>query len=772
MIGESLGHYRILEKIGAGGMGVVYRARDERLERDVAIKVLPAGMLSDENARKRFRKEALALSHLNHPNIATIHDFDSDSGVDFLVLEHIPGVTLDQKISRGPLPEREVLDLGMQLAAGLSAAHEQGVVHRDLKPGNLRVTPDGRLKILDFGLAVLRKDDASTVTAGETGKVAGTLAYMAPEQLRGQAADARSDIYAAGVVLYEACAGRRAFPQKTSAELVTAIVKDEPAALSGISAGLERAVSKCLQKDPGLRYWSMRELGAELGRIAAPPPAQGRPRRRAVAIGGGLVVLLAAVAGFWMMRRPAAAHPLRSLAVLPLENFTGDAAQAYFADGMTEELTSNLAKIGALRVISRTSVMQYKGQHKPMPEIARELNVDAVIEGSVQRAGDRVRITAQLIDAAADRHLWSESYDRDLTNVLALQSEVARAIAEEVRAQLTPQEKGRLARSGPVKPEAYDLYLRGKVAQNNRAAIDLLQRAVNADPGFADAHAELAMAYCQRIFSIAPEEQKELEPKAWSEVEKALAIDPDLANAYSARGQLLWSPAHHFPHEEAIREFRRALVLNPNSDEAHAELAMVYNHVGLLEESLDHAQQAAAINPGSPGGRIMMILALLPLHGYERAIQLTSDIPGLFGQTLRATILAASGKEAEARAELDKLPPNYDTGGMISALRAVLYAAGGEQAKAEEKIKIAVRYKEFGHFHHTAMEIATAYALMRKPDQAIQWLEQTADTGYPCYPAFANNPSLDSLRQDPRFIALLDRLKQQMERYKALAAER
>lgn len=768
MVGESLGHYRILEKIGAGGMGIVYRARDERLERDVAIKVLPAGLLSDEDARKRFRKEALALAHLNHPNIATIHDFDTDGTLDFLVLEHVPGATLDRKIAGGPLTEIEAANLGLQLALGLAAAHEHGVVHRDLKPGNLRVTPDGRLKILDFGLAILRQADASTVTMGHSREVAGTLPYMAPEQLRGQPADARSDIYSAGAVLYEVCAGRRVFPQRTSAELVTAIVQQEPAPLSGVSPAFQRIVSKCLHKDPARRYQSARELGADLGLILAPIAPAPRPRRRTFAIGGALFALLGALGGLWMLHRPAAAHPIHSLAVLPLENFSGDAAQDYFADGMTEELTSDLAKIRALRVISRTSVMQYKGKHKAVPEIARELNVDAVVEGSVLRAGDRVRITAQLIDAAADRHLWSESYDRDLTNVLALQSEVARAIAEEVRAQLSPEEKGLLARSRPVKPEAYDLYLRATVTNDNRTAIDLLERAVNADPAFAAGHAQLAQAYCHRIFGIAPQEQKELEPKAWSEVEKALAIDPDLADAYIARGDLLWTPANHFPHEKAIREYRRALALNPNSDEAHVLLATVYNHVGLLEESLDHAERAAAINPGNQGARFQMVLALIPLQRWNRALGIAADLGGPFGQIVPVMLLESSGKEAGARAAIAKLPPNLDIGGMVSALRAVQYAAAGEGAKAEEKIQVALRYKDYGHFHHSAFLIAEAYALLHKPDRAIEWLEQTAETGYPCYQAFATDRHLDSLRQDPRFIALLGRLKQQWEHYKAL----
>ncbi len=457
MIGETLGHYTILEKIGAGGMGVVYRARDQRLERDVAVKVLPVGALADESARKRFRKEALALSQLNHPNIATIYDFNTQDGVDYLVMEFIPGQTLNEKLAAGSLVEREIIRLGSQLAQGLTAAHEVGMVHRDLKPGNLRVTPDGRLKILDFGLALLHRpdQDASTQSALDDRRLSGTIPYMAPEQLRGDKIDSRVDIYAAGAVLYEMATGRRPFPETHGAQLIAAILQQTPPTPSSVdrrvSPGLETITLKALDKDPERRYQAAKELLVDLERLSISAPLsasasrRARPRRWAAPLAASLaVVLLAVLAGLDVGRWRSSVWErvsgrragIESVAVLPLGNLTGDASQDAFADGMTEALTAELAQLGSLRVASRTSVMQYKGVKKPLPEIGRELKVDAVVEGSIARSGDQVRITAQLIDARTDRHLWASNFERKLDNALSVQAGVAKAIAQDIQTKV------------------------------------------------------------------------------------------------------------------------------------------------------------------------------------------------------------------------------------------------------------------------------------------------------------------------------------------------
>ena len=424
--GQVLGHYRIAQKIGEGGMGEVYRARDEHLGRDVAIKVLPTGTLADPHARKRFRKEADALSKLNHPNIATIYDFDTQEGVDFLVMEYIPGETLSDKLCQQPLSEKEVVRLGLQLVEGLAAAHEQGVIHRDLKPGNLRLTTDERLKILDFGLARLVRclspmDD--TESSLDTVVFAGTLPYMAPEQLRGAAGDVRSDIYSAGVVLYELATGRLPFPEKLATALADDILHQAPPPPGRLrpelSPRLEEIILKCLEKDPENRYQSAKELAIDLRRLVAPSadPQQVWPsdlerlkrdtdssksavlltlKRPIIVIPVATAVLLIAAVLFavdtgglrsTLLSRFAAQPQIRSLAVLPLANLSGDPQQEYFADGMTEELITELSRITSLKIISRTSVIQYKGEKKkPLAQIARELRVDAVMESSVLRS--------------------------------------------------------------------------------------------------------------------------------------------------------------------------------------------------------------------------------------------------------------------------------------------------------------------------------------------------------------------------------------------------
>jgi serine/threonine protein kinase len=453
MIGQTLGHYRIIEKVAAGGMGVVYRAHDEQLERDVALKVLPSGTLSNDASRRQFRKEALALAKLSHPNIETVYEFDTQDGIDFLVMEYVPGNTLAERLAAGVLPEKEVVALGMQIAAAMEEAHSRGIVHRDLKPRNIAITARGQAKVLDFGLAKLlpQVNDVTSDTLTDTQAGAGTLPYMPPEQLQGESVDARADLYTIGAVLYEMATDRRAFPEVLPSRIIDAILHHPPvpprALNSRISPELERIILKCLEKDPSRRFQSAKEMLVDLRRLdgassnqPVPPQPSAHMGKRAGLYAGYAVAGLLALAilltglnvGGWrdrLMDRPRAAQ-IRSLAVLPLENRSHDPEQDYFADGMTDELITELAKLNAVRVISRTSVMRFKNTDKSLPEIARSLNVDAVVEGSVQRAGDRVKINARLLQARTDQELWGHSYERDLSDVLRLQHEVARSLSE------------------------------------------------------------------------------------------------------------------------------------------------------------------------------------------------------------------------------------------------------------------------------------------------------------------------------------------------------
>ena len=481
MIGRTLGRYRILEQIGGGGMGVVYRAHDARLERDVAVKVLPAGALVDEAARHRFRQEALALAKLSHPNICVIHDFDAQDGVDFLAMELVVGQSLARKLDAGPLPEKEVVSLGTQITAALEEAHDRGIVHRDLKPGNILVTTKGQAKVLDFGLAQLLRpqaDLAATQTFAETRGLSGTLPYTAPEQLRGETPDARADIYSLGCVFYEMATGRRAFLEDSAPRLTDAILHQAPvgprAVNSRVSPQLEAIILKLLDKDPERRYQTARELRVDLERLRMPttPIPETRVKKSiakpVLAAAVGIVILAAIAFGLdaggirSRLSGGSGRGEIRSIAILPLENLSHDPEEEYFADGMTEALITEFAQIRALRVTSRTSVMQYKRAQKTLPQIAKELDVAAVVEGSVQRSGNRVEITVQLIQASNDEHLWAKSYQRNLRDVLDLQREVARTIAGEIRVAVTPQEKEKLAQRRSVNPDAYQAYLKGR----------------------------------------------------------------------------------------------------------------------------------------------------------------------------------------------------------------------------------------------------------------------------------------------------------------------
>ncbi|MFY9550495.1 MAG: serine/threonine-protein kinase, partial [Thermoanaerobaculia bacterium] len=562
--GTRLGPYEILDQIGAGGMGVVYRARDTRLGREVAVKVLPESLSADSDRLRRFEQEARAASALNHPNIITVHDFGQQNGSPYVVSELLEGATLRERLTQGSPPARKAVDYGIQIAHGLAAAHEKGIVHRDLKPENVFVTQDGRVKILDFGLAKLTQPEAAdggtkapTQAGTEPGVVLGTVGYMSPEQVRGQAADPRSDIFSFGAVLYEMLTGERAFRGESAIETMNAILKEEPPEISAsrphLSPALDRVVRRCLEKSPAERFQSSRDLGfalAEAAGSSAQPASVFREGGRSWRVLGTVAASLASVivlalvldlAGLRrrLLGRGGAAQPIHSLAVLPLENLSRDPQQEYFADAMTEELIASVSQISALRVISRTSVMQYKAAKRPLPEIARALNVDAVVEGSVLRSGDSVRITAQLIDAKSDRHLWAKSYQRDLRDVLALQGEVARAIAREVEAKLTGAERARLERSHPIDPRAHEAYLQGRLfleegsEEGLKKAFDSFQKALQIEPNFAGAYSGLASYYAILPFhsQFSP---AQVFPQARAAAQRAVELDENLAEAHAS----------------------------------------------------------------------------------------------------------------------------------------------------------------------------------------------------------------------------------------------
>ena len=779
MIGRRIGHYRVTAHLGAGGMGVVYRAHDERLERDIALKVLLPEILADTATRRRFRKEALALSALNHPNIQTVHDFDTQDGVDFLVTEYVEGVTLSDRVTAGGAHEKDVLRLGAQLADGLAAAHAQGIVHRDLKPANLRVTPEGRLKILDFGLArrLPTLDGATTHSAEDAVGLSGTLPYMAPEQLRGETIDARTDVFAAGCVLYELATGRRTVDEALLPRITDAILHHEPesprALNARISAELERIILKCLEKDPNARYQSAAELAVDLrrlesGRVSAVAPSRPglmtRPRTMWTAAAVGLVAL--ALGLLAAGRRDAPDAPIESLAVLPLENFTGDVEQEYIVAAMHEAVIAELSQISALRMIPRTSVARYRNTEKSVPEIAGELQVDALVEGSVFKTGDRIRVQLQLIKAApAERQLWSRTYDDDLRNVLTMQKQVARAIAEQIRITMTPKEAARLAAAVPVNGAAYDAWARGWFQFTRLTTESLYQcqdyaaAAAAIDPNYAPAYALSALCY-----STLPNVDSQTPPadalrKAETAARRAFAIDDSDAEAHFA---LAWTlSALHWDWPGAEREFRRGLELNPNSAFGHARFGWFLSWLDRKDEALASVTRAAELNPTG----LYEMQALAAVHyaarRYDDAVMAArrataNEVTYSYGHARLALALSEQNQHAEAIAAMEKAVKLSGDDGHLGALGRI-YARGGRHADARRILESMARRNQNGYVAPIAF--ALIHAGLGENDHALRWLEEACRVRDANLVLLNIWPSWDPLRSDVRFQELLRRTK-------------
>jgi TolB-like protein/Tfp pilus assembly protein PilF len=623
--GARFGAHEIVAFLGAGGMGEVWRARDTRLEREVALKVLPPASLDDETARARLLREARLASRLNHPHVCTIHEVGEAEGRAFVAMELVEGRPLSELLSRGPLPTEQVLRLGQQLADALAHAHEHGVVHRDFKSANVVLTPEGRAKVLDFGLAKRlageHTAEATTASYGSLtapGTLAGTLAYMAPEQLRGQPADARSDIWALGVVLYEMVSGRRPFHGQTGFALSSAILNESPPVLPpGVPDGLRGVVERCLAKEPAQRYQRAAEVRAALEALAsgvALPPGRAKARRppRQLWLAAGLVVLAAVVTvaitlDFGALRRGGLGgmpHPvIDSLAVLPLENLSGDPEQGYLADGMHDALITSLGQISSLkRVIARGSVLRFKGTSTPLQAVARELGVAALITGSVVRSGGRVRVTAQLIDPKREAQVWAHSYESSMSDVLALENEIVAAITREVKLQLTPQDKARLASSRPVNPESHEAYLKGmyylykKTPEGFAKGLALLQQAIEKDPSDPLPYAGVGLAYPVIYHGLGgPIPPKQGFPRARAAALKALELDESLPQGHAALAAVKIYFDHDWPGAE--REFRRALELNPQLAEAHVHFAAYHFLFGHDDEALAEAKRGQELDP-------------------------------------------------------------------------------------------------------------------------------------------------------------------------------
>ena len=780
LVGSELGHYRIAEKIGAGGMGEVYRARDQHLARDVAIKVLPPGTLADESARKHFRKEGLILSQLNHPNVATIHDFDTQQGVDFLVMEHIPGITLSEKVAGRPLPEKEVLRLGVQLAEGLAAAHEHGVIHRDLKPGNLRVTSDGRLKILDFGLAKLWRpvtDTAATESLSETQAMAGTLPYMAPEQLLGEEIDARTDIHAAGAVMYEMATGQRPFAEVERAQLIGAILRRSPLPPTSLnprlSRELERIICKCLDKEPENRYQSAKELAIDLRRLERTTEIgasktevsmgqfsrQVSSRRRILPLVGTVICVLAiAAASLWhkSVQRNATPVNTASIAVLPFADLSPGHDEEYFSDGLAEEILNDLAKIPNLRVVARTSAFQFKGKNEDLRVIGRKLNVENVLEGSVRKERTRVRITAQLVKANDGFHLWSESYDRDLKDVLNLQDDIAKAVTSALQLKLLPgKSPAILPTSRTVSPEAYQDFLQSRNFAGNldkasqQKALDYINEAIRADPRYAAAYA-LRAGLTASFGVIGWTEHSEAIENAQRDIEKALELDPNLADGYRTLGMI--QVFTELNCRAAELTLKKALELAPGDADNLDVGAFIANCLGRQEEAIGLMNQAVALDPLVASRYRQRAQYLRNLGYYDESLVALARALDLnpneaWAHETRGEVYLVQGHPREALTEMEKEPAGcvHDLG------MALAFQDLGRYQESDATLASLISQNQ----NTCAYQIAQVYAYRGKVDLAFDWLSRAyrqRDAGI-CM--MKTDLLLRSLRDDPRYVRML-----------------
>jgi len=790
--GTHVGSFEILAPLGAGGMGEVYRAHDPRLEREVALKVLPAETLSDESARTRLLREARMASKLNHPNICTIYEVGEADGQAYIAMELVSGEALSERLSGERMVVDEALRLGRQMADALAHAHSNGVVHRDFKSGNVVITPEGRAKVLDFGLAARVSDteltEATTYSVDSlqlSGKIAGTLAYMAPEQLKGEPADARSDIWALGVVLFEMASGVRPFTGKTGFELSSAILSTTPQPLPPGPGGvlptqLQTVIDRCLEKEPARRYQSAGEVRAALETAQSSITEATRsvvlpamPGRRWMLAGAGLAVVLVALAVLDVggVRRllvggGGEVQAVR-MAVLPFANLSGDSEQEYLSDGFTQELITQLGRLHpeGLSVIARTSVMRYREGDTPIDRIGRELDVDYVLEGSAQREADRIRINAELIHVGDQTQLWAESFERELSGVLQLQSEVAESVAKALSLRLLPAEKELLAEARPVNPEAHEAYLRGTYhwMKATPGDVDTAEKyfdlALEKDPSFAPAYVGRAWVWVVRnqVGIVSPGEAG---PKAKAAALQALELDANSAEAHhvlaSVKTYIDWD------WDGAGESWRRTLELNPNVATAQELYAHFLAITGNGEEALRHSEKAAVLDPFNPLVQSLHAQVLLMHRRYEEAMavareaqRIQPDHP-IVGYTLWMIMQEKKGMEEEAfEACKASMVALYEDPRLEAVLEEGHSHGGYAEAMKRGAESLIARLPEA---FSLPTDIGIFYLMAGEKDKAIEWFVQGFEVHDPVLPYLSCFPMFDNIRSDPRFQDLLRRM--------------
>ncbi|MEP6993185.1 MAG: protein kinase [Acidobacteriota bacterium] len=757
--GTRLGPYELLSPLGAGGMGEVYRARDVRLGREVAVKVLPESIAGEPEALARFEREARAVASLSHPNILAIHDYGREAGVTYAVMELLEGETLRDRIGGGPLPPSRAVAFALQIAQGLAAAHEKGIVHRDLKPENVFVSRDGHVKILDFGLAksVGMPEASSAVAALETmgtsaGVILGTVGYMSPEQLRGEPAGPESDIFSFGLLLYEMIAGRNPFRRGTVAETIVAVLREDAAPLSDsartVTPELEEILDHCLEKNPDDRFQSARDLAFAL-RVLERSGNRSAPEEGVARTGEGASGLVAGVAA-------------ASVAVLPFRNMSSDPEAEYFSDGITEEIISVLTHIEALRVAARTSCFAFKGKDTDVRGIGRELGVRTVLEGSVRQAGRRLRIHAQLIDVATGYHLWSERYDRELEDVFAVQDEIARSIAETLEPQLTGGRAAPLPERPTRNVEAYDLYLKGRhfwKLRRMRSAIEHFEKAVEKDPGYAVAYTAIADSYSIWGF-YGGISTWEAYARARDAAERAQELTPDSAEVHLSLGVIEHYYGWNSAREE--KELKLAIERNPKLGDAYFWLSIFLSVSGRADEGLEAGRKGVALEPHSANAWTAVAWAdagarkfAESLPELRKAVLLDPDAAfplWSLGLTLQETGLV---EEAVATFERAVTVTQREHCFEIALLGGAL-AAAGRPASARA---LLAELQERGRKEYVPpFDLALLHTALGEMEQALAALEKAYDQRNALLWYRLHMPIFDSLRGEPRWRALADKL--------------
>jgi serine/threonine protein kinase/tetratricopeptide (TPR) repeat protein len=730
MRGKSIAHYKVQERLGEGGMGVVYKAEDTKLKRTVALKFLPSEVMRDKDARERFIQEAQAAAALDHPNICTIYEINESEGQTFISMAFIKGQSLKEKIGSGPLKVDEALDIAIQVAEGLQEAHEKGIVHRDIKPGNVMLTEKGQAKITDFGLAKLEWGTDLTKTA----TIMGTIAYMSPEQARGEKVDLRTDIWSLGCVLYEMLTGQRPFESTHDQVAIYTILKEMPVPMKEIRIDipqkLEQVVKKCLEKDRQMRYKAMSALIGDLKSIVLKP------------------------------RLPVPEKP--SIAVLPFINMSADPENEYFSDGLSEDLINALTKITDLHVVARTSSFAFKGEKVDIREIGRKLNVDNLLEGSVRKVGNRVRITAQLIKVEDGYHLWSDRFDRDMEDVFAIQDEITEKIMEKLLVALDVLEKAPQERR-PVNLEAYDLYLKGRYCLNMFSmdkALAYYNQAIEKDPEYALAYASIAEVYTlySTGFDILP--SKDTMPKARKAAQKALQLDPDLAEAYVSLGLVALS--YDWDRKATRQYFHKALELNPNSASAHQWIEFYWTYMEAdPDTAIAHLERAQELDPLNFIIKVRLGFMSIFKRDYDRALDQFKALfdfePNYAMLYLSfATAYALKGMYDEALSYGKKMmefgPPVVGYVGNLGWF----YALAGKKEKAYELLADLEERSKKGYV--SSFWTAAIYLGLDEIDKAFEWFERAYEDRDGNMIYFTVPPVFDPIRSDPRYQRLLEKM--------------